>query len=86
MSGFQCCGVNGPDDLKMTASGVVTYPKACCSSSGGQCKVPDHTKGCYEKVLSVYETYPFIGAALVIVLLVVELSAMFLAVMLYREI
>ncbi|XP_054631921.1 tetraspanin-18-like isoform X5 [Dunckerocampus dactyliophorus] len=97
MAEFGCCGVNGMEDFKNE-----TYRDDCCNTLENpspaltSCEAfdladPETHKGfmlvgCYEKVLSVYETYPFIGAALVIVLLVVELSAMFLAVMLYREI
>ncbi|XP_054632704.1 tetraspanin-18-like isoform X2 [Dunckerocampus dactyliophorus] len=103
---FECCGVDGLEDLKNTtleetdSSDPSVKEHICCTVMQVEkekevCKTfnKEHNVakdfqlvGCYEKVLSDYETYPFLAAALFIVVLTVEVSAMFLAVMLYREI
>nr|XP_057943324.1 tetraspanin-18-like [Doryrhamphus excisus]XP_057943325.1 tetraspanin-18-like [Doryrhamphus excisus] len=95
MLAFKCCGVFGPEDVK--TGNLSEVPKQCCEELADDVKTncqdgnlvdivfPSTIVGCYDKVLSDYEAYPYWIGAMVILLLTIELLAMFLAVMLYRE-
>ncbi|XP_061138601.1 tetraspanin-18-like [Syngnathus typhle] len=79
MTEFQCCGVNGPDDFK-------TLPLPCCKlkASASCTQERAYEQGCMEVVYDRYKNFLYIGGALMILVLILELVSLSISMCLFR--